>query len=426
MNLWQLAIKEIRYKKLAFSLGILAVIVAVGVLVAEMTLLNAHDLNTQEILISKENQMKDEMVLMEDDYRKIMKVLGFNLLVLPEKQTLSDFYLDGYSAKDMPEEYVNRLAASKMVTIRHLLPSLEQKINWPEKGMRPVILIGIRGEVPITKLDLQEPILEAVPPGCMVLGYELWKSNDIKIGDKVKLLGKDFQVSECHSQRGTKDDITIWIDLKQAQELMGKKGRINAIMALKCICFGSEIENVRKDINTILPNTEVIEFASNVITREQARSRAEEITKFVLASEKSNRADLRREMEEFASLLVPLIILGCTVWIGLLAYGNVRERKTEIGILRALGLRSKQILSVFMAKSLLLGLFGALLGYIAGFAFGVTWGEVTFNFKNAVMLFNPYSLVLIMITAPVLTCIASWIPAVIAAKQDPAIILRNE
>ena len=73
MTLWQLVIKEIKHQKLSFCLGIIAVIVAVGVLIAELTILGTHDLQTKIILASKEKEMKEEMSIMEDDYRKIMK-----------------------------------------------------------------------------------------------------------------------------------------------------------------------------------------------------------------------------------------------------------------------------------------------------------------------------------------------------------------
>lgn len=426
MNLWQLVFKEIAHQKSVFLLGISAVIAAVGVFTAEVTLLGTHDLHTREILAMKEAQLEEEMAIMNDDYRKIMKLLGFNLLIIPENQQLSDFYADGYIKKYMPEEYVERLSASNLMTIRHLLPSLEQKINWPEQAMRVVILIGIRGEVPFTERAPKEPILVVVPPDNMVLGYELWKSLNLKIGDTVTLLGRDFRVSKCHPQRGTKDDITIWINLTQAQELLDKHGRINAILALKCICAGNEIENIRQDIADILPNTKVIELSDRVITRTEARNRAKTAAEFILTSERNYRARLRREIEDFAAWLVPIVILGCMVWISFLSFSNVRERKAEIGIFRALGFRSKQILLIFLAKASLLGFFGALIGYITGFVFGFVSGETTFNFATAKILFNPSLFILILTAGTVLVIFASWIPALIASKQDPAEILRNE
>lgn len=411
---------------MSFGLGILSVLTAVGVLVAELTLLDVHDVQTQNILAKKEAEIQIEMNRMEDDYRIIMKEMGFNLLVLPMGQTLGDYYAEGYASRDMPEEYVKRLADSKIITIRHLLPSLEQKIQWPEQGNRTIILIGTRGEVPFAHRNPKEPILEAVPPGKIVMGYGLWSSLGVQTGSSVTVLGKEFEVSACHSERGTKDDITVWIDLTQAQQLLGKEGRINGILALKCLCEGNDIASIRKEVAAILPETQVIEFESKSLARARARERAGAIADSTLAVERAYRATLRRERENLTSWLIPLVILGCTVWIGFLAFNNVRERRNEIGILRAVGLQSGQILTIFLVKAITFGLIGALAGYALGY--GVVfamWGSDV-ELLSLTRLFKPYLLFLVLIGAPVLAVGASWVPALIAARQDPAVILREE
>ena len=86
-----------------------------------MTLLRAHDIRTEQIVDAKEAATRAEMAKMEDDYRKIMKDLGFNVLILPNDQNLADLYADDFASKYMPEEYVERLAKSDIVTIQHLL-----------------------------------------------------------------------------------------------------------------------------------------------------------------------------------------------------------------------------------------------------------------------------------------------------------------
>ena len=120
---------------------------------------------------------------------------------------------DNGKSKYMPEDYVAKLADSRVMTIRHLLPSLEQRVTWPEQQGRRIVLVGTRGEVPLAHRDPKEPILVAVPPGTIVVGYELWRSLGLKPGDAVSLLGRTFKVSTCYPQRGSKDDITVWIDL---------------------------------------------------------------------------------------------------------------------------------------------------------------------------------------------------------------------
>jgi len=426
MTFRRLVVREILHRKLTFFVGLLAVVVAVGVLTAELTLLKAHDIMSGYILATKEREMAEEMERMEDDYRKIMKELGFNLLILPKDQRLDNFYDAGYASRFMPEDYVTALSNSDIVTIRHLLPSLEQKIRWPEQGNRTIILVGTRGEVPFAYRAPKEPILTAVPPGRIVLGYELWNSLGLSKGDSLRLLGRDFVVDKCHPQRGTKDDITAWIDLAAAQEMLGKQGKINAILALKCHCPGNDISLVRQDIAGILPETQVVEIENKVLTRAKARDRAKAAADSALAAERLYRARLRREREAFAALIVPLVILGSTALIGILAFNNVRERRLEIGILRALGFRSRQILLIFLAKSFVLGLLGAAAGYAAGFAVGVLAGELPPAGQGAGSLFNTGLLVLSLCTAPLLSSAASLVPALVAVRQDPAEILREE
>ena len=426
MTLWRLVRREISHRRLTFLVGLVCIVVAVGVFIAEITVLKAYDIQTEYILSDKERQLTDEMNRMEDDYRKIMKELGFNLLILPKDQRLDNFYDEGYASKTMPEEYVAELAAADILTIRHLLPSLEKKVRWPEQGNRSIILIGTRGEVPAGTGDPKEPILVAVPPGKIVLGFELWSSLGFKPGDRVRLLGREFEVQTCHLQRGTRDDITAWIYLAIAQEMLNSGGLINAILALKCICEGNEISQVRLDVARILPETQVIEIDNKVVTRAKARERAKAIADSTLASEQMYRARLRREQENFAAFIVPLVILGSTALIGVLAFNNVRERRPEIGILRALGMRSRQILLVFLTKSAVLGLAGAVIGYAAGFAIALMSSDLPASEGQTAGLFDPGLLVLSMVISPALASFASWVPALIASRQDPAEVLREE
>lgn len=426
MNISRLVIKEILHRKLNFALGILSVLVAVGGLVAQYTILRAYDLRTGEILVEKEKQTEAEMRVMEDDYRKIMKKLGFNLLILPEQENLDDFYVEGRTLQDMPEEYVKKLAAAGLVTIRHLLPTIEQKIAWSERGGRVIILNGTRGEMQTGKREIEEPILTPVPPGTAVLGHRIAGDLGLKTGDAVTLLGESFTVGEVYPERGTAADVTVWVDLAQAQKLLNRPGRISAILALKCQCEGSDLPNLRKQIGAILPGTHVIWLADRVATRAEARDRAALTAQMAVESEKRNRAAMRAELEAFAAWLVPLVTVGAAVWIGLLALMNVRERTAEIGILRALGFRSSQVLAVFLARALLMGFIGAVLGYGAGFTVGLFSGEVAVGARAVASLFRPGLLLLTLGAAPLLAAFASWPPALLAARQDPALALREE
>ncbi len=420
MSVWQLVFKEIVRRKANFVSGLVAVTLAVAVLAGAMTTLKLHDVRTQRIVARKEQETRKRMAALEDDYRKIMKNLGFNLLIFPANQKLSDFYADDAVSAYMPDRYATRLAEAKIVTIRHLAPILQEKVRWPEKK-RTIILIGTRGEVPSMFRDAKEPILVAVKRGHAVVGHELAAALGLRPGDRIGLFGRTFIVSQCNEERGTRDDISIWVDLAAAQEMLSKPGRINAILALKCMCAGNELENVRRDVAAVLPGAQVIEHGSNVLTRAEARDRAAKEAADALAAEVRNRRQIRDEQEKFSSILVPLVLLASALWVGLVFSTNVRERRSEIGILRALGARARTILGMFLTKALLMGLTGGVAGYTLGALIGLGRQADT-----RLAFLDPRLLLLSFSTAVVLSLAASWVPAYYAAQQDPAEVLREE
>lgn len=425
MNLGRLIFRELCFRRVNFLLGVLSVGVAVACLTAALAVLRKHDLRTDRIVAAKEDATRVQMEAMTDDYRKLTLKMGFNILILPKDQNLSDLYADDFASKYMPEEYATRLAKSRVATINHILPSLQQKVKWPERE-RTVLLMGVRGEV-YMQSSKQKALLEAVAPGAMILGNELARSLQLKPGDKTALMGREFTVAKINPERGNKDDITIWINLPEAQEMLDKKGLINGIMALDCTCDTVDrLSRIRAEISKILPDTQIIEFASQAIARAEARTRAAAEAEGSVQREKEGRAKLRAEREAFAAVLVPVVVLGCAVWIGFLALANVRERRAEIGILRALGLRSGQVLVIFLGKAVMVGFTGGIAGYFAGRVTGLAWRDAPGVSPIEIGLIDRPLMLLILVAAPLLTALASWLPSMIAAQQDPADVLREE
>ncbi|MCX7886474.1 MAG: FtsX-like permease family protein [Verrucomicrobiae bacterium] len=425
MNLTRLILREIGYRWLNFLLGVVSVTVAVAGLTGALTILEKHDRRTEQLVAAKEAETREKMAAMQDDYRKIMLKMGFNVLILPKDQNLSDLYADDFASKYMPEEYATRLAKSRVATINHVLPSLQQKVKWPEQE-RTVLLMGVRGEVYIQK-KTQKPLLEPVAPGTMVVGQELARSVGLKPGDKTRFMGRDFTVAKVNPQRGNKDDITIWINLSEAQELLDKRGLINGILALDCTCDTVDrLGIIRSEIEKILPDTQVIEFASQALARAEARRRAEAEAADAIRREKEGRAKLRAEREAMAAVLVPVVVVASAVWIGFLALANVRERRAEIGILRALGLRARQIFLVFIGRACVIGVCGAVVGHVVGRVGGAMWHEAPGMPQIEMAVVDVRLLLMALLAAPFLSALASWLPALVAAQQDPAVILREE
>ena len=449
MTVWRLAVREILHRKLSFLLGIISVTTAVACLVGAKTLLRADRVITDHLMQAKQSEVevaiaaKEESVEqagaeLEDAMRKHMQGLGFNILILPQEQSRSEMLLNGMTAT-MPESYVDKLGQSKIVTINHLLPSVSRRVQWPEHD-REVILIGTRGEVPIQHRGLKKPLLEEVTEGKMVVGYEIQKELGLKVGDSVTFRKQDFTISEVHPERGSTDDVTIWINLKQAQELLGMQNLINAILALECDCAGDRISAIRAEIEAILPGTQVVEKFSQALARAEARAKAKETAESALAREKeSSQALLLREQQGrehleqqhagFAAVLVPLVLVGSAVTIFLLALTNSRQRTEEIGILRAIGLQARQIILVFLSKAAVIGIMGGLLGIGLGYWVGWSLGGLSNNQLDWQLLFATGDLLTTIVAAPIvalaITGIASWVPALMAAQRDPAAVLQG-
>ncbi|GMV80701.1 MAG: hypothetical protein AMXMBFR7_18850 [Planctomycetota bacterium] len=421
MSLWRMVWREIAHRKLNFALGMLAVSIAMASLAGAFTLLESYRLRTELFVAERRAEVEADAARMEDEVRKITKNLGFNVLILPRDQNLADVYASGFAEKTMPEEYAKRLANSKLITVNHLLPSLTRKLVWEEQK-RTIVLVGTRGEVPILQRSEKKPILEAVPKGKIVLGYELHRQLGLKPGDAVRLQGREFKVHKNHPARGNQDDITVWIDLAEAQDLLEMPGRINAILALQCNCETVDrMAEIRAEISKILPDTQAVEFQSQAVARAEARKLATAKALQDVERERKLQEQTRRDREALAAWLVPLLILASAAWVGLLVFGNTRERVAEVGVLRALGWRSAQIVWLFMTKALAMGALGAGAGFVLGWALGAAWGEADLR-----AAFDPKLLGACLVLAPLLAAIASWLPAQRAAGQDPVAVLRED
>ena len=117
-----------------------------------------------------------------------------------------------------------------------------------------------------------------------------------------------------------------------------------------------------------------------------------------------------------------------SIMISIIIYTSVLERRKEIGVLRSLGARKIDITNVFNAESGMIGLLSGLIAALVSFilSFGVSIAlEKSFGIAN-LLIMKWYHVALMIGVSAFLSFIAGFIPARIASKQDPAIVLRSE
>ena len=428
INTWHLILGEIRHRKFHFGLAVLGVMTAVACSTSVIVLLVVYDMQTKQILWDQRQVVQKRNEELEDQMRKISKGLGFNILILPKDQNLSELYSNNYASKFMPESYASKLAESEIVTINHLLPTVEQRIRWPERNNRMVFLVGIRGQVPIMHRQPQKPIAQKVPLGQMVLGSEIAIVESLEVGDKVTLKSEKFTVSQVHDPRGNKDDVTIWIHLTTAQQMLKKEGLINAIWAIECRCAMADLPKVTQEIAAYLPDTQVVEKFTKAQARANMRMEAAKLAEQTLKQEKMHQQHLGNRYRTLAANVISASVVAGGIWIAFLSLINVRNRRPEIGILRAVGVGSGQIIKLFLFKSIIVGLLGSMLGCLIGLlgvmeinAFAVKSGSL-----SSTQIFSWRLVLLIVVCVPALAAVAGWLPAFMAAGKDPAVALRED
>ncbi len=151
-------------------------------------------------------------------------------------------------------------------------------------------------------------------------------------------------------------------------------------------------------------------------------------------------SDMAKQMTSIMSQMIDTITLILTafagislivssIMIGILTYVSVVERTKEIGILRAIGARKKDITRIFIAEAGLIGFISGAVGVIVSSSLALPISKTIAkalkidNFSAGLDIKSAVGLILLSV---ILTLIASVIPSRMAAKKDPVEALRTE
>ena len=151
-------------------------------------------------------------------------------------------------------------------------------------------------------------------------------------------------------------------------------------------------------------------------------------------------ADMAKQMTSIMSQMINTISLILTafagislivssIMIGILTYVSVVERTKEIGILRAIGARKKDITRIFIAEAGLIGFASGAIGVLVAMGLAI---PISSSIANALKIesfsanLDVKAIVGLILLSLVLTLIASIIPSRMAAKKDPVEALRTE
>jgi lipoprotein-releasing system permease protein len=242
-----------------------------------------------------------------------------------------------------------------------------------------------------------------VGAGNAVIGSELARDLGLVVGDKL-------QISAAEGRNTTLlvagiftlgvpelDERFVYLDLQEAQTLLALPGGVTIIDAT-------------------IPEL----FEANTIA---ARLRA--LTQLKTESWMESNGDLLNALtSQSMSTQMIVVFVGISVAFGIASVLaiSVVQRTREIGILRAMGSRRRQILRVFLLQGAVLGFLGSLAGAAAGYAL-----VQVFNVFGPQLFFVPVApgLLLAAVALSTLTgVLAAAAPARRAARYDPAVAIR--
>ncbi|MDF2842691.1 MAG: putative transporter ATP-binding/permease protein [Herbinix sp.] len=121
-------------------------------------------------------------------------------------------------------------------------------------------------------------------------------------------------------------------------------------------------------------------------------------------------------------------LLVSTIMIGIITYVSVIERTKEIGILRSVGARKKDISRVFNAETLIVGFTAGTIGVVLSYLISIPINAVIERLVNieGIAVLSPVHAIILIAGSMLLTLIAGFFPSRMAAKKDPVVALRTE
>jgi ABC-type lipoprotein release transport system permease subunit len=400
MTLWRIAFRNLGRNRRRSGLTLVAVALGMGLLVVlasfvkgelEATLRNSIRLQTGHVQVREESYEKEKLSLAWEDLLENPRILAAEV-----------------------EELEQVRVATPILWADCILSTAEDSVGLRVVGIDP------RSEAyaPFRDGLVAGQFLDPEDRRGILIGRKLSESLDLRVGSDVSIL-----VSTANQQpdeaiftiRGlydtgvpVHDETTVLLPLDKAQAFTRAEDRASAIWML--LHDDEEAEAVATGLRT--PQLEVVTW--------------QELNFALLNAVEQSMGIM------YLMYLVMLAVVAVIVANTLLM--AVFERTQEMGILAALGMKGRQILTMFLLEAGMLGAMGVLLGILLGGAgvlylatVGVNIGDLTEVAYSDMALpstiyaeFAVQETVLLSIASLVITILASLYPASLGARMEPA------
>ena len=381
--LLHLVIRGILYRK-GRSLLLLAVLAMASSLVTSMGIVS----------ISMDKRVAEEV-----------KKYGANLVILPESARI-DVGSGGLNFGIVAEPaYLDQETLGRILDqqgIAGAAQSLHLR-GTLQRGDAAIIVEGVNFEeigrlFPWWQLQGRWPTA-----GEAIIGSDLAASQRLKVGDTVDLAGPagggTFRVAAVVTTGG-EEERQMFVDLAAMQKVLGLPDRLSQVRLL-VPAGGESLAGIAAGLQKSIPGARVMEVRQVARTSEA----------------------LLQKVQLLMLLVTVVVVVAAAGSVAGTMSTTVLERGKEIGLMKAMGGSRREVLLIFSAEALLLGLLGGLAGFLAGNGIALLVVQTVFAVNTA---FLPFFLPVALASSLFLALLASIGPLLSVFRLDPVRSLRGE
>jgi putative ABC transport system permease protein len=357
-------------------------------------------------------------VAVEEQFR----LLGTDkIFVMPQGQLAGPGTSGAVSLKEKDAEVVERVPGVREISYFYIA-NAEVEYN---KEKRFFMVVGMpEGKTKVMEeTNAYKPdegsLLRASDTGKIMIGsqykYNKVFNNPLKAGDKLTINGVEFKVSCILQPIGNpQDDKLIYMYFDEFKQISNSTDVQQMIVQINP---GEDIQEVAKRIEKKLIDT---------------RGLTEKTKDFTLLTPEellSSFGSILSIVTGFLLGVAAISLLVGAIGITNTMYTSVLERTKEIGVMKAVGAKNSDILTIFLIESGLLGLTGGLIGVLLGMGIGKSIEYIAINFIGTNLLrvvFPSYLIIGCLVFAFLVGAISGTWPAYRASKIRPVDALRYE